>query len=141
MGIVLPVHAGYSTPCTCWVCTPLGMHHPVHLRVHHHPAHLCRTDAAVNGEGRPAALTRGVTERTVRDALLTVTRFTVGHASLRHPFHCWATLLSIPRVYRGERATLRRRLSLRPSDRCGITRRRVVTVLDSLCRKVWIRRV
>ena len=57
---------------------PVYMPLPVHLRVHHPATVLGDTAAAVTVRAGLTALRRGVTERNISGASLTVTRFTVG---------------------------------------------------------------
>ena len=55
-----------------------------------HPAHPCRTAAAVTGRCTLAALTREVAELNIRKGRVTVTGVT------DHPFHCWSLLRVMP---------------------------------------------
>jgi len=74
------------TPVPCWVCTTLYTTR-VYLPGYTSPAPLPATVQALRyRRAQLAALTRTVVEVTVRDASLTVTRFTVGRKSYHHRF-------------------------------------------------------
>jgi len=116
VGIPPGMYPGMPPWCICpgvhpWCICP-GVHPWVHVRP---PAGVPRCRCRTVRAG-VTALTRGVTELSVTDASLTVTRFTVG-LPFRDPFHCWASSRHTLGYTLWLRSTLRRVISLRPSDR------------------------